>query len=313
MKVRFLRLSRVRISALFLFIAFFLYQNSIFADANRLDNTHLVQEITLIEAIHHISEQYQVLFNYDRNIVSDIKVQYEPKEFENVDAAIASILKETNLKYEIFSQRYVVIYKNDEEGIESLKEMIQHFQTIVDDREDIVLERQRLRPSPKLIRTLPQDVLRDRALTFSIAGVVTDQHGEPLIGVNIQVKGTNMGTSTDIDGKFAIDDIDENAVLVVSYIGYQTQEVSVAGKSILSIVLLSDSQLLDEVVVLGYGTQRKVNLTGAVDVISNDNIENRQSSTVSQILQGQSPGLNFSVGANGFEPGASMNIDIRGM
>src|SRR5690554_96191 len=288
MKVRFLRLSRVRISALFLFIAFFLFENSVFAEANRLERSLIAQEITLIEAIHHISEQYQVLFNYDRNIVSDIKVQYEPEKFANVDAAIASVLKETNLKYQIFSQRYVVIYKDDEEGIESLKEMIQHFQAIVDDREDIVLERQRLRPSPKLIRTLSQDILVDRSIAFSIEGTVTDQDGEPLIGVNVQVKGTNMGTSTDIDGQFTLDDIDENAVLVVSYIGYQTQEVVVAGKSNLSIVLLSDSQLLDEVVVVGYGTQKKVNLTGAVDVISNDNIENRQSSTVSQILQGQS-------------------------
>src|SRR5690606_22670435 len=137
---------------------------------NGLDDKHLMQEITLIEAIHHISEQYQVLFNYDRNIVSDIKVQYEPEKFANVDAAIASVLKETNLKYQIFSQRYVVIYKNDEEGMESLKEMIQHFQAIVDSREDIVMERQRLRPSPKLIRTLPQDILGDRTIAFSIEG-----------------------------------------------------------------------------------------------------------------------------------------------
>src|SRR5690606_23776600 len=267
MKVWFLHLSRVRISAIFLFIAFFLFHNPIFAEDNRLESTLTAQEITLLEAIHRISEQYQVLFNYDRNIVSDIKVQYEPKEFENVDAAIASILKETNLKYQIFSQRYVVIYKNDEEGIESLKEMIQHFQTIVDDREDIVLERQRLRPSPKLIRTLPQDILVDRTLAFSIEGTVTDQDGEPLIGVNIQVKGTNQGTSTDLEGRFILEDIDENAVLVVSYIGYQAQEVAVTGKSNLIITLLSDSQLLDEVVVVGYGTQKKVNVIGSVATI----------------------------------------------
>src|SRR5690606_24249268 len=190
----------------------------------RLENTLLAQEITLIEAIHHISEQYQVLFNYDRNIVRDIKVRYEPEEFGNVDAAIASVLKETNLKYQIFSQRYVVIYKNDKEGIESLKEMIQHFQTIVDSREDIVLERQRLKPSPKLIRTLPQDVLGDRTMAFSIEGTVTDQEGEPLIGVNIQVKGTNMGASTDADGELTLDDIDESAVVGVSGTGSRSQE-----------------------------------------------------------------------------------------
>src|SRR5690606_22497167 len=148
---------------------------------------------------------------------------------------------------------------------------------------------------------------------FSVTGMVSDVEGEALIGVNIRVKGTNKGTSTDLEGQFVLNDIDENATLVVSYIGYETQEVSVSGETSLSITLVTDSQLLDEVVVVGYGTMKKINLTGAVDVITNENIENRQSSTVSQILQGQAPGLNFSVGANGFEPGASMNIDIRGM
>src|SRR5690606_24341129 len=94
----------------------------------------LKQEITLIEAIHHISERYQVLFNYDRAILSDIKVHYDPTSSSNVDEAISAILVNTDLKYQMFNQRYVVLYKNDKEGIESLKEMIQHFQKIVDDK-----------------------------------------------------------------------------------------------------------------------------------------------------------------------------------
>src|SRR5690606_8914276 len=90
---------------------------------------------------------------------------------------------------------------------------------------------------------------------FAVSGKVIDQSGEPLIGVNIQVKGTNKGTVTDFEGDFSFEDINENAVLVVSYVGYQTQEVAVAGKTNLTITLESDSQLLDEVVVVGYGTQ----------------------------------------------------------
>src|SRR5690606_1193858 len=165
---------------------------------------------------------------------------------------------------------------------------------------------------PHLSKLLP---LRFETLipVFSITGTVTDVEGEPLIGVNIQVKGTNKGTSTDLEGHFVLNDIDENATLVVSYIGYETQEVSVSGETSLSIKLVTDSQILDEVVRVNYVKIKKINLTGAVDVNTNEYIENRQSSTVSQILQCQSPGLNFSVGANGFEPGASMNIDIRGM
>ncbi len=104
----------------------------------------------------------------------------------------------------------------------------------------------------------------EHAVAITISGLVTDQEGEPLIGVNIQVKDTNKGTSTDFDGRFTLEEVDENAVLVVSYIGYRTQEVSVAGKSNLVISMTSDSQLLDEVVVVGYGTREKGRLTGSV-------------------------------------------------
>src|SRR5690625_2245716 len=95
----------------------------------------------------------------------------------------------------------------------------------------------------------------------TVTGVVKDNSGEPLIGVNIQVKNSNKGTSTDFDGAFTLEDIDENAILIISYVGYQTQEVFVAGKHDLEIVMLSDSQVLDEVVVVGYGTQSREELT----------------------------------------------------
>ncbi len=310
MNVRFLHLSRVRFPILFFFIGSFLFNNPIYAEIERFESPLIKDEITLIEAIHRISEHYQVLFNYDRNIVSNIKVRYEPEEFASVDAAIASVLKDTNLKYQIFSQRYVVIYKNDQEGIESLKEMIQHFQTIVDDREDIVLERQRLQPTPRLIRTIPQEVLDAQAFSFSIEGIVTDQQGDPLIGVNIQVKGTNLGTSTDMDGKFLLKSIEENAVLVVSYIGYQTQEIAVAGKSNLSIILMSDSQLLDEVVVVGYGTQQKKDLTGSVTVVNVDNMTRQATGLVTDQLQGQASGVTVTTSG---QPGESPQVLIRGI
>src|SRR5690606_21704925 len=129
---------------------------------------------------------------------------------------------------------------------------------------------------------------------------------------NIQVKGTNMGTSTDIDGQFTLDDIDENAVLVVSYIGYQTQEVSVAGKSNLSIVLLSDSQLLDEVVVVGYGTQKKTSLTSAVSSIGGEEISSIPITNISNSIAGRLSGVITKQGSG--EPGVDgSNIYIRGI
>ncbi len=153
----------------------------------------------------------------------------------------------------------------------------------------------------------------DLVSQIEVRGRVTDDAGEPLQGASVKVKGQSVGATTEADGSFSIA-VDAKAVLEISMVGYETVEIPVNGRNQLNNIVLkvSDSGL-DEVVVVGYGTQKKVNLTGAVDVISNKKIENRQSPTVSQILQGQSPGLDFSLGDNGLEPGASMKINIRGM
>lgn len=143
-----------------------------------------------------------------------------------------------------------------------------------------------------------------------LKGAVKDQNGEPVIGANVVVKGTTNGTVTDVDGNFTLE-VSNTDVLLVSFIGYMTREIPVKDRNILNINLIEDTKSLDEVVVVGYGTQKKVNLTGAVNVISNEDFENRQASTVSQLLQGAAPGFNFDIGSqDGFEPGA---ISIRGM
>ncbi|HLU93425.1 MAG TPA: TonB-dependent receptor plug domain-containing protein, partial [Membranihabitans sp.] len=147
-------------------------------------------------------------------------------------------------------------------------------------------------------------------LPIDISGTVTDENGEVLIGVNIQVKGSNTGTASDVDGNFILEDVGEDAVLVVSYIGYQTQEVPVEGRTVIHITLFSDMQLLDEVVVVGYGTQKKSDLTGAVSTISGRDFENVPASRVDQILQGKAPGVQVTQ-VNG-APGSGSTIRIRG-
>ncbi len=147
---------------------------------------------------------------------------------------------------------------------------------------------------------------------ISVKGNVTDQEGEPLIGVNIVIKETTRGAVTDIDGNFTLDNVDKNAILIVSYIGYQTQEVQVAGKSIFKIIMISDLQRLDEVVVIGYGTQKRANLTGSVSDIKMDDIANSQvSESFESMLQGRIAGVNIQL--NSGEPGATPNIIIRGL
>lgn len=150
-------------------------------------------------------------------------------------------------------------------------------------------------------------------VTYLVSGQVFDENAYPLPGVNVIEKGTLNGTATDANGRFSLRVADENSVLVVSFIGYTAQEVPVLGRQQFEIVLEPDTRQLEEVVVVGYGTQKKVNLTGAVETIAGDRLENRPVANVSQMLQGLAPGLNMSIAGNfGFEPGAEMGIQIRG-
>lgn len=128
------------------------------------------------------------------------------------------------------------------------------------------------------------------AQTKNFTGTVFDESGEPIIGASILLKGTSQGTVTSIDGDFSIS-VPENGVLVISYIGYEGQEVSVAGRNSVNVVLKEDAGLLDEVVVVGYGTQKKATVTGAVETVSSKALENRAVTNVGLSLQGQTPGL----------------------
>lgn len=144
-----------------------------------------------------------------------------------------------------------------------------------------------------------------------IKGTILDVTGMPVIGANVVVKGTTNGTITDMDGKFSLE-VDKNAILVVSYIGYANQEIKVGNQNTLSITMKEDAEALDEVVVVGFGTQKKVNLTGAVSMVESEVLESRPVQNVGQALQGVVPGLNFSVNKTGGELNNALDMDIRG-
>lgn len=145
-----------------------------------------------------------------------------------------------------------------------------------------------------------------------ITGTVVDQTGTPVIGANVMVKGTTNGTITDFDGNFVLDGVDANSVLVVSYIGYSNFEVKVGTQDKFSITLKEDSQALEEVVVVGYGTQKKVNMTGSVSQIDSKALESRPIQNVSSGLQGMMPGVQVTSGQG--RPGQDgATIRIRGV
>ena len=145
---------------------------------------------------------------------------------------------------------------------------------------------------------------------IKVSGVINNEDGAPLPGVNVLVKGTTKGVQSDFDGKFSIDVDGPNSVLVISYIGYVNQEIKVGNQTNITVKLIEDYAKLEEVVVVGYGTQKKSDLTGSVAVVNVEKAKKAVTYDVAKMLQGQAPGV--SVQTSG-EPGGFVNIKIRGV
>ncbi|MCC9136028.1 SusC/RagA family TonB-linked outer membrane protein [Pontibacter silvestris] len=144
----------------------------------------------------------------------------------------------------------------------------------------------------------------------TVRGVVTDENGEGLPGVTVQLKGTTIGTATSIDGSYTIPVSQEGGTLIFSFIGYQTQEVPVNGRSTINTQLLTDAKALEEVVVVGYGTQKRSDLTGSVVAVSEKDFQKGQVTTPEQLIMGKVSGVQIT--SNGGAPGSGSSIRIRG-
>ena len=149
------------------------------------------------------------------------------------------------------------------------------------------------------------------AQNINVSGNVKDNNGIPFPGVNVIVKNTNKGAITDFDGNFNISDVVIGSTITVSYIGYLTKEIVVADNSKLTIQLEEDLAQLDEIVVIGYGTQKKKEITGAVSVVNSETIEKLKPTRIEQALQGQVAGVNITT--NTGSPGGGSTISIRGV
>ena len=149
-----------------------------------------------------------------------------------------------------------------------------------------------------------------QTLAQSITGTVNDQFGEPILGASVLVKGTTNGCVTDLDGNFSLSGVQNGQTLSISFIGYVTQEVTVDGRAHYEVTLNENSELLEDVVVVGYGVQKKSNLTGAISQVKSGDIQNRTISDVNQSLQGKTAGVQM-ISTSG-TPGAESTIRVRG-
>lgn len=163
-----------------------------------------------------------------------------------------------------------------------------------------------------IVRLKPETTARTEfkpaAVEIDVKGIILDEAGKPLPGATVRLKSGGKTTVTDRDGQFILSNIDENAILLISYTGYVPQEFMVNGKTMLNIVLKEDLGKLNEVVVVGYGIQKRANLTGAVSTISSKDIENRVVSTAANALQGADPSLNITFGTGVLDEGYGINV-----
>lgn len=144
----------------------------------------------------------------------------------------------------------------------------------------------------------------------SVTGTIVEVNGEPVIGATVLEKGTSNGTSSDLDGKFVLN-VDPKGTLIISYVGYATQEIPVKGRSVINVTLKEDTQLLDELVVVGYGMMKKSDMTGAISSVNGDDLAKRTTTNPAEALQGKIAGVN--VMKAGGNAGAGIQVKIRGV
>lgn len=192
-----------------------------------------IQNATITDIFHEIENRTDYRFFYNKTLLDTEKRVSVNSNEKEVSTILDQLLAGENVSYTMVNNYIVIIPKEKEEVYSS-------------------------------------EVAQNNRKT--LIGTVTDEYGEPIIGANIIEKGTTNGTVTDIDGKFNIT-VSDGAVLLFSYIGYKNVEIPVEDQTIINVQLQEDSEILDEVVVVGYGVQKKVNVTGAVDVISDEKLK----------------------------------------
>ena len=145
----------------------------------------------------------------------------------------------------------------------------------------------------------------------TVSGTVTDESGETVPGVNVVLKGTTTGTTTDLDGKYRLSVPEEGGTLVFSFIGLATQEVEIGARSVIEVRMGSDVQQLTEVVVIGYGSEMKRDITGSISNVGSEELQNIPSQSFDRALQGRAAGVQVQAASGA--PGGALNVQIRGI
>lgn len=266
-------------------------------------------EQPLSEVLEQISEKYQVFFSYDSRLLSDITIQFEFQSEEGLENVVNRALKGTGLKYKNLESKYYVVYRDTQAERRAARKISRKLKQIdrLEKNNDVSVQRRSSDRHEQLMSVMKSvEVLYTVKI---ISGRVSDTEGNPLIGANVLIKGTSTGTVTDLDGNYEINAPDD-ATLVFSYTGYEPLEVPLDGRSVIDVILEADSEVLGEVVVVGYGQQRKGAVTGSVASINSEEITALPVPNLTEAFQGRLPGVQV---INNGGPGTAPIVRIRGI
>lgn len=275
------------------------------------DQEDALQRKSLISILSNFEDQYKVKFDYEKQAIEDKFVEVQQENFKSLEEALEAILPPHQLSFKKYSEHSYLIYPdsqgNTEEKVKKIETQLnyensQHPSTYTD-REDVKLNH------------LPRNPLFRINLEKTISGTVTDENNEALPGVNILVKNTTTGTVTDIEGNYRLNVPDDATgrqpvTLVFSSVGYLTEEVAIGGRSVINVQMAPDVQALQEVVVIGYGSIKKSDLTGSVSSVRSEGVTQVPVTSVDRALQGQAAGVQ--VNQKSGQPGQDVVIRIRG-
>jgi TonB-linked SusC/RagA family outer membrane protein len=247
-----------------------------------------------------LEETYHVSFNYDDAIVRgfNLKEDFDWNKNEKLERILNRLMEETDLKFEKVDAGNYLIFAKEKESRGKKTEQAALL-TVPDD----------VKPLLNLSDDVQQNTNEELVADLNVSGTVLDETSNPLPGVNVLLKGTSTGTTTDNDGKFALSVPDDGGVLIFSFIGYTTQEVQISNRTVIDISLAPDVQSLQEVVVVGYGEQKKIHLTGAVESIEASELEDLPSGNLATSLAGRVLGVSV-IGGN-TRPGSVSRLEIR--
>lgn len=303
-----------------LVLCLLLFQQMIFAQGDMVMNSRTTNFILqkdpedklLTEVLKKIELSYNIFINYDPELVSGKQVSSINYLEGNLEESMRNILTPIGLRIQKMGDKYYAILPIVTPAVKE-KRLPTKSLTVKKDKKIVGHTTSSAGPSiTSQLESRKFDLQRIYEEVSTLSGRVIDQSGQPLIGVNVVVKGTNQGTSTDLAGKFLLSNVDDDATLVVSYIGYQVQEIKVNGRSSIEITLLEDSQILDEIVVVGYSTVERRHVASSIETVDMDKIRTRPMQKLQEGFSGTLAGVTMMQGNNlpGSVPG---DIRIRGL